>query len=128
LGTLRELLNIIKYTKVYYNTEKDKLNILKDNQEMSGVYMWENKNNGKFYIGSSTDIKRRLMSYYNINYLAKHSTSYINNALLKEGFSAFRLYIIEYCKKRRPYKKSFCVENPDKGFPSKTYFVRTILF
>jgi group I intron endonuclease len=45
------------------------------------------------------------MSYYNINYLAKHSTSYINNALIKEGFSAFRLYIIEYCKKEDLIKK-----------------------
>jgi group I intron endonuclease len=67
--------------------------------------MWENKNNGKFYIGSSTDIKRRLMFYYNINYLAKHSTSYINNALLKEGYSAFKLYIIEYCKKEDLIKR-----------------------
>lgn len=92
MGTLskRELLNIIRYTKVYYNTEKDKLNILKDNQEMSGIYMWENKNNGKFYIGSSTDIKRRLMSYYNINYLAKHSTSYINNGTYKRRFFSFQ--------------------------------------
>ena len=30
--------------------------------------------------------------------LAKEPTRYINNAILKEGHSAFRLYILEYCK------------------------------
>lgn len=97
-----ELLNKIKYEKIYFDADKDKLDILKDNKGKSGIYLWENKENGKFYIGSSIDLKRRLMLYYNINYLAKFSTSYINNALLKEGYSAFRLYIIEYCNKQDP--------------------------
>jgi predicted GIY-YIG superfamily endonuclease len=100
-----KLLKKIKYTKVYYNADKDKLNILKDNKGKSGIYLWGNKENGKFYIGSSSDLRRRLMLYYNINFLAKFSTSYINNALLKEGYSAFRFYIIEYCNKEDLIKR-----------------------
>ena len=100
-----KLLKKIKYTKVYDNADKNKLDILKDNKGKSGIYLWENKENGKFYIGSSLDLKRRLMCYYNINYLAKFSTSYINNALLKEGYSAFRFYIIEYCNKKDLIKR-----------------------
>ena len=93
------LFNKIKYEKVYFDAEKDKLAILKDNKEQSGVYLWENKYNGKIYIGSSTNLSRRFTTYFNLNHLAKYPTRYINNALLKGGHSAFRLYILEYCVK-----------------------------
>lgn len=92
------LLNQIKYEKIYFDADRDKLTVIKDNKGQSGIYLWENKN-GKFYIGSSIDLSRRLASYYNINHLAKYPTRYINNALLKAGYSAFRLYILEYCDK-----------------------------
>ena len=93
------LLNQIKYEKIYFDADKDKLTVIKDNKGQSGIYLWENKENGKFYIGSSIDLSRRLASYYNLNHLAKYRTRYINNALLKAGYSAFRLYILEYCDK-----------------------------
>lgn len=88
--------NIIP-VKFYPNADSQKLEILNENSGKSGIYMWKNKNNGKFYIGSSNNLKRRLASYYNLNYLVKESSMYINRALLKEGYSAFSLSILEYC-------------------------------
>jgi len=59
--------------------------------------MWENLLNGKIYVGSAKDLKRRLTLYYNINYLIRESSLYINKALLKEGYFSFSLSILEYC-------------------------------
>ena len=36
--------------------------------------MWENLLNGKIYVGSAKDLKRRLTLYYNINYLIRESS------------------------------------------------------
>lgn len=83
--------------KVYENADSQKLEILTENRGKSGIYMWKNLNNGKIYVGSSKDIKRRLTSYYNMSYLVKESSMYINRALLKEGYSAFSVVILEYC-------------------------------
>jgi len=38
---------------IYLNPGKDKKSMLEDNRGRSGIYMWENKTNGKTYIGSS---------------------------------------------------------------------------
>ena len=89
----------INFVKVYTSADTQKTDILKDNIDKSGIYLWENKNNKRFYIGSSINLKRRLNSYYNLKSLAKEPTRYINNAILKEGHSAFILYILEYCSK-----------------------------
>ena len=89
----------INFVKVYTSADTQKTDILKDNIDKSGIYLWENKNNKQFYIGSSINLKRRLNSYYNLKSLAKEPTRYINNAILKEGHSAFILYILEYCSK-----------------------------
>jgi group I intron endonuclease len=51
----------------------------------------------KRYIGSSTDLKRRLQPYFNINYLNKNTSMRICRALLKYGYSNFCLEILEYC-------------------------------
>jgi hypothetical protein len=89
-----------KYTplKVYSNADTDKLNILKDNKGKSGIYMWTNLENNKRYIGSSVDLKRRLLEYFNINRLLRSPSMIINLALLKRGYSKFSLTILEYCE------------------------------
>lgn len=94
----KNLINI-EFVKIYSVADIQKTDIIKDNADKSGIYLWENKNNGKIYVGSSIDLKRRLGSYYNLKHLAKEPNRYINNAILKEGHSVFRLYIIEYCSK-----------------------------
>ena len=82
----------------YPNADTQKLDIIKDNRKKSGIYCWTNLKNGKFYIGSAVDLSNRLHMYYNINLLEK-SNMVINKALLKYGYSNFKLEILEYCDK-----------------------------
>jgi group I intron endonuclease len=53
--------------------------------------------NNKSYIGSSVDLKRRFLEYFNIKRLLRYSSMAINKALLKYGYSQFSLSILEYC-------------------------------
>jgi hypothetical protein len=82
---------------VYNNADLLKPAILSENKGKSGIYCWKNLINGKRYVGSSTDLKRRLQQYFNINYLNKNTTMRICKALLKYGYSNFCLEILEYC-------------------------------
>lgn len=94
-------LNQLRKEKFYLDAAESKSVILKENEGKSGIYLWENKLNGKIYIGSSIDLKRRLTTYYNFNHLNKNLTRYINNALLKDGHFVFSLYILEYCSDKK---------------------------
>ena len=59
--------------------------------------MWTNKLNGKKYVGSSVDLRRRLSEYYKINRLLNEKSMPINVALLKYGYQNFTLTILEIC-------------------------------
>ena len=83
---------------LYVDADKDKVIAIKDNRKKSGIYRWTHKESGKCYIGSAVDLGRRFSIYY--SYLAiisqaKHSMIY--KSLLKYGYSAFSLEILEYC-------------------------------
>jgi hypothetical protein len=80
----------------YENTDTDKLDIFQDNKGKAGIYIWSNKKSGKFYVGSSIDLSIRFSSYYSLPYLIRRKSSYICNALLKDGYSNFSLTILEY--------------------------------
>lgn len=82
----------------FFNADTDKLKILKASKGKSGIYMWTNKLNGKKYIGSSVNLRRRPMEYYNTNRLLIGTSMPINIALLKHGYSNFTLHILEFCK------------------------------
>ena len=93
-----------------YNAATDKIQILSDNQGKFGVYCFTNWINGKQYIGSSVDLKRRFSAlrarsafcplgkteYFKISYLKVHKDMPICCALLKHGYSNFSLEIIGY--------------------------------
>lgn len=83
--------------KYYLNADTDKVTILSDNKGKSGVYRWKNTINGKSYIGSAIDLRKRFYQYYNVKFLENHSSMYINRSLLKHGYSKFSLEILEYC-------------------------------
>ena len=74
----------------------DKIRILTENRKKVAVYRWVNKVNGNIYIGSSTNLHVRMYTYFSLRSLAK-SNRPIDRALLKHGFSNFRLEILEYC-------------------------------
>nr|ATI20436.1 GIY-YIG endonuclease [Juglanconis juglandina] len=85
---------------VYSNADTQKLAVLNDNKNLAGVYRWVNLLNQKSYIGSSINLSRRLRDYYTISFLeieSKKNNSMIYKALLKYGYSSFRLEILEHC-------------------------------
>ena len=83
----------------FSDADKDKLDILKYIKGKSGIYMWTNKLNGKKYVGSSVDLRRRFLEYYNVNRLLNEKSMSINVALLKYGYTNFSLTILEICDK-----------------------------
>nr|AMX22293.1 GIY-YIG endonuclease [Cryphonectria parasitica] len=60
--------------------------------------MWTNKLSNKKYVGSSVDLRRRLLEYFNINRLLNDNSMPINVALLKYGYHNFSLTILEICE------------------------------
>lgn len=86
---------------IYLNASIEKKNILMNNKDKSGVYIWINKVNGKMYVGSSVSLSKRFWFYYSLNSSNKNLNkrrSGIYNAILKYDFSNFRLDILEYCE------------------------------
>jgi len=86
----------------YTNADTLKLQIIQENRNKSGIYRWTNHINGKSYIGSSSNLGERFYRYFNINYLIKtlvRTKSSIYSSLLKNGYSNFKLEILEYCEK-----------------------------
>jgi group I intron endonuclease len=83
----------------YLNSDKQKEEICRDNKNKSGVYRWVNKINGKSYVGSSTSLSKRILFYYCLSSLRRKvkGSVIIHRALLKYGYSNFRLDILEYC-------------------------------
>ena len=55
--------------KIYKNA--DKRRIISENKGKSGIYRWTNLTNGKSYIGSSTNLQKRLRDSFSIKYLEK---------------------------------------------------------
>ena len=84
---------------IFSDADKDKLDILKYIKGKSGIYMWTNKLNGKNYVGSSVDLRRRLLEYYNVNRMLNEKSMPINVALLKYGYTNFSFTILEICDK-----------------------------
>jgi len=61
------------------------------------VYKWTNKINGKTYLGSTANGKKRLNYYFDKGSLSLKKTP-IYMALLKYGHENFTFEIVEYCK------------------------------
>lgn len=88
---------------LYLDSLVNKPKILIENKGKSGIYRWIFSGSKESYIGSSTNITKRLRKYYCINYLNNKiikDNSRIYRALLKHGYSNFNLEILEYCDKK----------------------------
>ena len=83
---------------VYSNAETDKNQVLNDNKGKTGIYLWTHLETGKQYVGSSINLKDRLRNYYSTSFLKRvqNKNMIITKALLKHGYSAFSLAILEY--------------------------------
>ena len=83
----------------------EKKSILEDNKGLSGVYLWYNNTNSKYYIGQASNLggkkEGRLVRYYHNSYVSKYSKgkskSLILKAILKYGLESFSLAVLEYC-------------------------------
>lgn len=82
--------------KIYANTDIQKTQIIKENRKCAGIYCWTHLSSGQCYIGSSIDLGIRFRQYFNYDHLTRNSMV-IYKALLKHGYSAFSLEILEYC-------------------------------
>ena len=94
--------------KVYHYTDGCQKSTLKENRGKSGVYRWTNIDNSKTYVGSAVDLSKRLRQYYSPGFLRKEllkNNSVVYKALLKYGYSNFRLEILEYCEAKDAIKR-----------------------
>lgn len=84
--------------KVYDNFKENKLCILKEQKDKSGVYCFINKINGNSYVGSSIYLASRMRNYLNNTFLkSKQNINMpIVKALLKYKHENFSLLILEY--------------------------------
>lgn len=80
---------------IYSNADSDKLQILNENRNKTGIYLWTHLEDNNKYVGSASNLSSRFYSYYSIPKLNKNN-SYISRALLKYGYAIFRLSILEY--------------------------------
>jgi group I intron endonuclease len=76
-----------------YNLLKDKETILKEYKNKSGIYLIHNNINGKQYVGSGTDLGKRLAVYYFPSRLIDNR--YISNSILKYGHDNFSIIILD---------------------------------
>lgn len=85
---------------LYPSADLNKAEIIKENRGKAGVYRWVNIINNKTYIGSSSNLSERFLDYYQARVLLKSKTP-IHSALLKYGYSNFKLEILEYCEREQ---------------------------
>jgi len=93
-------INIIPVVS-YFNADKYKFIVYKENKNKSGIYRWNNLITSKSYIGSSISLGNRFSNYYSLAYLKRRvekGSSIIYNSLLKHGYNNFSLDILEYCE------------------------------
>ena len=86
--------------KVYANSDLNKKEIIQDNKNQAGVYQFINLLTKECYVGSSTNLGKRLGQYYNYSFIANpaRGKSIIFSSILKYGYSNHSLTILEYCE------------------------------
>ena len=81
---------------IYDNPDQNKGEVTKENRNKSGIYSWIHIETNRRYVGSSVNLGKRFSEYSNYNHLLSKNMV-ICKALLKYGYSAFRLEILEFC-------------------------------
>ena len=66
----------------------------------SGIYKITNNINGKFYIGSSVDLRTRLREHKRQLKNNTHANKYLQNAYNKDSINKFKFEILMYCSEK----------------------------
>lgn len=92
------------------------------NKKISGIYMILNIVNGKFYIGSSVNVNKRLLHHKNSLNKNKHHSILLQRAFNKYGKENFIFQLVEECKIEECLKREQIwldfhqVYNPELGY------------
>lgn len=89
--------------------------------KICGVYKITNKVNGKFYIGSSNDIKYRWSQHKTQLKKRTHGNPYLQNAWNKYGENNFIFEIIEICSPNIQFEREQYYLNTLKPFEEYGY-------
>lgn len=88
----------------------------------TGIYCFENMQNGKKYIGQAVDIDRRWYEHEYYLKLGKDKCVALQRSVSKYGIDSFRLYVIEYCNsaelntREMFWIEKFNTHNPEFGY------------
>lgn len=85
--------------KVFENPVPDRKEISSYLKGKSGVYLWLHKTNGKYYVGSSVNLRYRFYDYFSKSYFGKSGNTIIANAISKYGLEVFEFVILEFTEK-----------------------------
>ena len=86
----------MKDSYYFANTNSNKVVSFHSLNNTPGIYMITNKTRKKFYIGMSTDLKKRFYYYLDENSLNRNRATRISKALLKYGLDKFSIAILEF--------------------------------
>lgn len=92
--------DLVASPQITYCSERDKELAIKENRGKSGIYRWVNTLTGETYVGSAVNLSKRFHIYFNqksIERILERSNSHILAAILKYGYSNFKLEVLEYC-------------------------------
>lgn len=68
------------------------------NNTRSGIYCIFNMRNGKLYIGSAVNLRKRAGSHIHYLMKNKHCNKHLQNAWNKDGIISFLFIVMEYCE------------------------------
>ena len=119
----------LKPLKIYNNFYEDRVNILKEQKDKSGVYCLINKKTGHSYVGSSIDLASRMRNYLNKTFLKskKNINKPIIKALLDEGKLNFSLLVLDYSAAAASQQRMRLAEKSQFLTTRETYFILSII-
>ena len=88
----------------------------------SGIYLITNVVNGKVYVGSSTNLKKRRNDHFSDLKRGRHGNPHLQSAYRKYGKDALSFQILEYCSTEDlVIREDWWIDlldamNPDKGY------------
>jgi group I intron endonuclease len=80
--------------KIYHNMLVDRDLVLSELRGKAGIYLIHNLVNSKQYVGSSKNLRKRLLYYYSPSSLLNNQ--YVSRSILKYGHDNFSLVILEF--------------------------------